>query len=168
MAPVGRARPTWEELNEEIEASFGQTLLRCARLFDEEALARLAARGVAVRPAHTRLFPHLAPGGTRLGELARKLGVTKQAVGQLVEELRAEGLLELVPDPEDGRARLVRVTAAGRDAIRGGLRALGDVERELTARVGEAAIARAGRALGELTRALAELASARRDARRRE
>jgi len=165
MRAVGRAKPTWDELNQEIEASFGQTLLRCARLVDEAALARVAARGIAVRPAHTRLFPHLGPDGTRLSDLAKKLGVTKQAVGQLVDELASEGLLEVVPDPADGRARLVRVTAAGRDAIRGGLRALADVERDLAARVGAATVARAGKALAELVEALGEMAAARRDAR---
>lgn len=160
---MSRTRPTWDELNQEIEASFGQTLLRCARLYDKETIARVTARGVQVRPAHTRLFPHLAPGGTRPSELARRLGITKQAVGQLVDELCAAGLLELVADPSDGRARLVRVTAAGREAIRDGLRALGDVERDVTARVGEATMARARRALGELTRALSEIAAARRN-----
>ena len=65
-------------------------------------------------PSHSRVMAELR-GGDRPSRIARRLGVSKPAVGQLVAELEREGLVERAPDPSDGRAYLVRPTAkAGR------------------------------------------------------
>ncbi len=121
-------------------ASTAQVLFRCARLFNELALSAIRREtGHAIRPAHTNLFPHIDLDGTRPTELARRLGISKQAVGPLVAELEGMGMLERVPDPDDGRARLVRF-ASGPDGTHGvlaGLRLLGQVEAELAAELGE-------------------------------
>jgi DNA-binding MarR family transcriptional regulator len=52
--------------------------------------------------------------GTRLTELARRAGVTKQAMMVVVDDLEVRGLVRRTPDPEDGRAKVVRLTARGR------------------------------------------------------
>ena len=52
--------------------------------------------------------------GTRLTELARRSGVTKQAMMIVVDELEVRGLVRRTPDPDDGRAKVVRLTARGR------------------------------------------------------
>ena len=52
--------------------------------------------------------------GTRLTELARRGGVTKQAMMVVVDDLEVRGLVRRTPDPEDGRAKVVRLTARGR------------------------------------------------------
>jgi DNA-binding MarR family transcriptional regulator len=116
------------------------TLLKAARLVNEEAIARVnrAAGRVALRQSHTNLFPHIDfEHGTRLTDLARRLNVSKQAVGQLVEELEGEGLLERVADPDDKRARRVRFTARGMQAMQHGLSVLAGLEAELVARLGK-------------------------------
>lgn len=137
-------------------ASVAQLLLQAGRLVDERALAAL--RGVpgapAVRPAHTKLFPHVPREGVRLTELARRVGVTKQAVQPLVAELAAWGLVEVVPDPTDGRARLVRWTDAGLRGILDGLAVLGGLDAALEARVGSARWAALRETLGEVVDAL--------------
>jgi DNA-binding MarR family transcriptional regulator len=127
-----------ETLREKTSASTGQLLLRAARLLDERALARLATIPGAppVRPAHTRLFPHLSFTGTRLTTLARRLGVSKQAVAPLVTELVMWGLVEQLPDPSDRRASLVRFTPDGLAALTHGLGLLGELEAEISAEVG--------------------------------
>lgn len=130
-----------EEFRAELErakrASVAQLLFRCARLLNERALARVRERfGVPVRPSHASLFPHIDLEGTRLTELARRLGVSKQAVGQLVGELEEFGVLERVPDPEDGRAKRVCFTEAGRRSLFDGLAVLGEVEHELAQELG--------------------------------
>ena len=60
--------------------------------------------------------------------MAAKAGITKQAVGQLVDELEAMGYVQRVPDPTDARARLVVYTDRGRAAMFEGLAALARVE----------------------------------------
>jgi DNA-binding MarR family transcriptional regulator len=66
--------------------------------------------------------------GTRLTELARRAGVTKQAMMVVVDELEARGLVRRTPDPEDGRAKVVRLTARGRTFAAECRRAIAAVE----------------------------------------
>jgi len=135
--PTGaQARETFRaELERRKKDSVGQLLFRCARLFNEMALARVRERlgGPKVRASHTGLFPFVDLEGTRLTELAARMGVSKQAAGQLVEELEQMGVLERVPDPVDGRAKLVRFSARGRRGLLEGLALLGRLELELAA-----------------------------------
>jgi DNA-binding MarR family transcriptional regulator len=129
-----------EALERQMAASVGQLLFRCARLLDERAIAevnREAGRPI-LRPALTRVFPHLDFAGVRLTELARRLGVTKQAASQLVAELAEIGMVDETPDPEDGRAKRIRFSARGLEAVRHGLGVLQRLEEELERAIGPA------------------------------
>ncbi len=128
------------ELEARKRESTAQLLMKCARLVNERALARVPkVSGVpAPRPAHTALFPHVPlEGGIRLSELAAKVGITKQAVGQLVDDLEASGVVERAPDPDDARAKRVRWTPKGRKALLAGLATLREVEDELRQAIGD-------------------------------
>ena len=48
-------------------------------------------------------------------QIARQMGLTRQTVQRLVDELETGGLVKRVADPEHGRARLVEFTESGRD-----------------------------------------------------
>lgn len=117
-------------------ASLGQLLFRTARLFNETAIARVQRKHPHVRLAHTQLLPHLDGVGQRATTLAAKVGISKQAIGELLADMLASGILEQVRDPNDGRARLVRFTPAGYDAMRDGLGVLTEVAAELESAVG--------------------------------
>ena len=67
--------------------------------------------------AQGRLLMGLDPGGTRLGTLAERAQVAKQTATALVDRLERAGYVERVPDPSDGRARLVRLTPRAQDAL---------------------------------------------------
>jgi DNA-binding MarR family transcriptional regulator len=71
------------------------------------------ARGFDARPAYGFAFARLAPDGATATDLAAHLGITKQAAGQLVDELVRKGYAERRPHPEDARARLVVLTELG-------------------------------------------------------
>jgi DNA-binding MarR family transcriptional regulator len=133
-------------------ASLAQVLFKSARLLNEQALARIREQtGKPIRPAHTTLFPHLDLEGTRLTDLARRVGISKQAVGQLVGDLEAMGWLERVPDPEDGRAKLVRFTRRrGKSSAMDGLALLGDMESELRRELGAESFDQLADLLGRL------------------
>lgn len=129
------------------DASTLQRLFRVARRVDEVARARVSAQsGMALRPAHTQLLPHIDLDGTRPTEIARRLGVTKQAVAPAIDELVAWGLLEKVADPEDGRAVLVRFR--GVEGLLHGLSALGALEGEVADAIGAARLDALRDALG--------------------
>jgi len=134
-----------------------QLLFRCARLANDEAIERVnAAAGRPVfRGAIANLLPHIGFEGIRLGALAARVGVTKQAVSKVVAEMAAEGIVELVPDPGDARGRLVRFTARGADAIEHGLAILGGLERDLAAKLGARRMAELHDTLLTLDRLLA-------------
>jgi DNA-binding MarR family transcriptional regulator len=70
-----------------------------------------------LRPAHARLMVFLGWEGSRITDIARAQDVSKNAVGQLVSEMEDLGYVERVPDPEDGRAKIVRYTRKGRGLI---------------------------------------------------
>lgn len=148
---------TRQALDAAKQASFGQLLFRCARLLDAIAVDRIRGKLdlPELRPAHTALFPHLDLDGTRPTELARRMGISKQAVGQLVDDLERMGVLERVSDPSDRRARLVRfVSRDGLHVLLEGLGQLGTLEAELTAAIGTE---RAGELHEALTALLPEL-----------
>ncbi|MGB2882470.1 MAG: helix-turn-helix domain-containing protein [Rhodoferax sp.] len=75
-------------------------------------LSNLAARG-QVGAAHIHITRHLAPKGARLTALAQAAGMSKQAMGTLVDQCEAWGMVVRENDPLDARARRVCFTATG-------------------------------------------------------
>ncbi len=73
-----------------------------------------AAGYTDLNPGHLALFRYNAPDGQRPSRLADEMGITKQSVNDLLRHLERTGYAELVPDPDDSRARLVRLTTRGR------------------------------------------------------
>ena len=131
-----------EALDQRKRRSFLQVLFKAARLANEHALDRVRDQtGIPdIQPAHTTLFPHIDWDGKRLTTLAERLGVTKQAVKHLVDDLEEFGLVERIPDPSDGRAKLIRWTDDGTDAISDGLGLLEAIEQEFDEQLGRDAI----------------------------
>jgi DNA-binding MarR family transcriptional regulator len=113
-----------------------------ARLAEDEFFGRLHARGFdTVRPGHGCVFGHIEPDGSRLTDLAAAAGYTKQTVGEVTSELEQLGYVERVPDPEDKRAKIIRLTERGREAQTGGQRLIADVEAEWAERYGAERVA---------------------------
>ena len=99
------------------------------------ALSNLAARG-QVGAAHIHITRHLATGGARLTDLAQRAGMSKQAMGTLVDQCEAWGMVSREPDPADARARLVRFTPIGLAWLQAFREAVEQVELELRQAVG--------------------------------
>ncbi|MGC2653295.1 MAG: MarR family transcriptional regulator [Mycobacterium sp.] len=66
--------------------------------------------------AQVRVFQRLAPHGSRLTDLADQAQMSKQSAGVLVDQLERLGYVRRVPDPTDGRARLIVMEERGRRA----------------------------------------------------
>jgi DNA-binding MarR family transcriptional regulator len=124
------------------QASVAQLLFQAARLYNERAMARVRRRVPEAKLAHTRLFPYIDLAGTRQTEVARRAGISKQAVGQLVDELVALGFLAREADPTDRRAQLISFTDEGLAQLLAGFDTLDAIEHELTMRLGEATTSR--------------------------
>lgn len=81
-----------------------------ARAYD----AAVAAGAVDVTATQARLMAQIDPDGTRVVTLAARARTTKQSATSLVDQLERAGYVERVPDPADGRAKLVRLTDRAR------------------------------------------------------
>ncbi len=129
-------------MNDEFEAlkrrSVLQLLLKTGRLAEEQALARI--RSVTghsgLRRAHMSCFPYIDLNGTRLTKIAERMGLRKQSVAALVDDLVAMEMLERIPDPSDRRAKLV-CFKGGTDALAAGVGHLVEYESELAATLGD-------------------------------
>ena len=99
------------------------------------ALSNLAARG-QVTAAHIHITRHLPLEGARLVDLAESAGVTKQAMGDLVTQCEAWGLVTRSLDGVDKRARKVLFTATGLDWLAAFERAVAQAEAEFKEAVG--------------------------------
>ncbi|MGY0232136.1 MarR family winged helix-turn-helix transcriptional regulator [Longispora urticae] len=66
-----------------------------------------------LRGSHLRLLSLTPPEGMRPTELAPRVGMTKQSLGEFVAAMREAGFLEVETDPRDRRARIVRPTERG-------------------------------------------------------
>ena len=92
----------------------GRLLIRAFQVFEKDMLAGLEENGIqGLRMSHFAVLRNTEVAGSSLTEIARRAGLTKQAIGPLVHELVDAGVLEMTPDPSDGRAWLVRFTRAG-------------------------------------------------------
>ena len=77
-----------DRLAAEKRASAGQLVIKAGRRFDELAVRRLRALGVAeLRTAHTRLLPHIDLEGTRPTEVARRLGIGRSTLYRKLREM---------------------------------------------------------------------------------
>ena len=131
--------------------NLGNLLRDPAFFMNERLLERVAAAGFSdIRIAHTAVFQHVLDAGSRITELAERAQLTKPTVVYLVNDLEAMGYAERVPDPGDGRAKLVRLTERGRAAREAGRAAVVEIETEWGAALGEERIAELRELLLEL------------------
>jgi DNA-binding MarR family transcriptional regulator len=80
--------------------------------------AELARQGHPdVRPAHGFAMQAIGMDGVTATELGRRLGISKQAAGKTVDRLVDLGYAERLDDPDDGRRKVIRLTARGIDSL---------------------------------------------------
>ena len=99
------------------------------------ALSNLAARG-RLTASHIHITRHLALQGSRLTDLAQRAGVSKQAMGKLVQECEAWGLVSRSADARDARARCIVFTPMGLSWLQAFGQAVAQAEAEFQAAVG--------------------------------
>jgi DNA-binding MarR family transcriptional regulator len=90
-----------------------------------------------LRTRHYRLLSFIPDDGIRLSRVATQSGLTKQALAQALVPLEAGGYLEVLPDPADRRARIVRRTDRGHDVVDAVLELQRGYEQQWAAQVGQ-------------------------------
>jgi DNA-binding MarR family transcriptional regulator len=135
--------PTWRHthlgrLTALAQQRFDARVLRLMADNDELALAlsHLAARG-RLGASHIQITRHLPAEGCRLTALAAHAGITKQAMGKLVDQCAAWGLVERTADARDARAIQVVFTDAGRQWLQAYRQAVHQAQTEFRHAVGD-------------------------------
>src|ERR687884_1621690 len=102
----------------------------------------------------TNLFHHLREGGLRLTELAERTHTTKQAMRYTINQLEAAGYVERVPDPTDGRAKIIRLTERGWEGRRVADEIIASIEHECVQKLGEERMGQFEALMKEVSRVL--------------
>ncbi|GAA1960405.1 MarR family winged helix-turn-helix transcriptional regulator [Catenulispora subtropica] len=126
-------------------------LLLGFRALVDDLHAELAAAGHPdIRTLHGITFKAIGDGITA-SALGRRLGVSKQAAGKTIEGLERDGYVERVPDPEDARSKIIRLTARGREVQQLAFRIMGAQRARWAERLGEDQVAALEGALRAIT-----------------
>jgi DNA-binding MarR family transcriptional regulator len=112
------AIPLHPRLTARQQPNVGTLLLLAYRRFNRELFSALAGAGhPSLKPKHGAVLANLDAGGSRSTELAARAGMTKPAMGELINELESLGYVRRIADPHDRRAKLVAPTPCGASAI---------------------------------------------------
>ena len=108
-----------------------------AQAIQRRLIAELNAAGFDdLRVPHMAVLQFPGPDRVRPGALAERAGMSKQAMNQLLKSLESLGYLVRSDVPDEGRARIVRVTRRGRAAYAKIHDILRDIERDWSAELG--------------------------------
>lgn len=135
---------------EKRETMILRSLFRLSRRMGDQIVERMEPAGFTMSQAWIRMLGNVDVDGTRLGPLARRLGVTRQGASQLGKELEDAGYLERIPDPADRRGAILRFAPRGRAALTLAVEVMTQIEQEYAAIVGEDDYVAMKRTLGRL------------------
>ncbi len=121
-------RSPFIHLAEKAARALGADMVRAAR---EQGYSE-------IRLAHNAVFATLYGEAARTSDMAARAGITKQSMGEVVRELADLGVLEVHPDPEDRRAKLVSYSDYGIEVTSGGRDHLEQLEKSFVDEFGEA------------------------------
>jgi DNA-binding MarR family transcriptional regulator len=145
------AHPELSSLDRIRHEHLGWLLGRADLLFAEGVTRAMHERGFpGIRLVHIALIRNVDENGTRISDIARRAGMTKQATGQLVAEFVDLGYIRLVPDPEDGRAKIARYTAKGKRLLVAIVASIEATEDAVSAAIGTRALAALKTTLGRM------------------
>lgn len=124
-------------LFDKADTNLAQLFMRAFYWADEGLQNALKQKGwPSITRAQSLVFVNIGEGVTRPSEIAARVGVTRQAIHQTINELVELGFLRLEPDPRDRRAKVVVYTEAGARIGRDAVEALRQVEDVLANRIG--------------------------------
>ena len=133
------------------ETFTGTLLLHAFQGFERRLFAGYRQHGEeGLRPKHGAVIANIDPAGTRPSVLADRAGMTRPAMGELIDELEAAGYVERVADPDDRRAKLIKPTARTLARQRLATRVNASIEAEYRKHLGAKRYDELRRSLGEL------------------
>jgi DNA-binding MarR family transcriptional regulator len=140
-----------EELRKSRSTKLYRSLTRTLRVYNRLLLERLRARGFDdFSPAFPSLLSNLDADGTRIGVLAGRAGVTRQAAGQLLREIERCGYVKRWDSPTDARATVIAFTPRGKRLLATVLELVEQIEGDFATMLGPGEFDRAREALFQI------------------
>lgn len=113
-------------------------LLRAFYWFDEALQAGMRKHGWSdITRSQSLILSNVAFGVRRASVLARNLGITRQAISQMLSEMERKGLIAISADPSDGRALIVGFSATSKNIRDDAMSVLTQIEQELNTKLGK-------------------------------
>ena len=111
---------------------------KAARALRMDMLRHAHATGwTDIQLAHNAVYATLPPEGARTADMAQRAGITRQSMGEVVRDMVARGFLEMVPDPTDGRAKVVTWTEYGKRCASSGYDHIIELDKVFRERFGD-------------------------------
>jgi DNA-binding MarR family transcriptional regulator len=128
--------------NQDVAYKLSNNLLRLliefGKDFERRMLRAIQEKGhTDIRPSHSILFSNLGLGAVRVTELAERAQVTQQAMGKMLKEVERLGYIERAVDPNDKRAKEIRLTKKGVNLVKDSMKAVDEVRQYYAERIGE-------------------------------
>jgi DNA-binding MarR family transcriptional regulator len=124
------------------QATLGFLLRELYEALQREVYSAVAADGhPQVREVHSPVLRHITAAGARVSDVARRCGYAKQSIAYVVDDLAQLGYVTTEPDPDDGRAKRVRLTSRGEGLIACLLAHSQAAERSLALKIGARRVA---------------------------
>lgn len=131
IADDGKRDESWRHNN------IGRILHSALSRFESRVFDILIESGhEEARYTHLNLTRNLDATGTSTSELARRAGMSKQAMAEIVEQCETLGLVKRLPDKNDARAKVVKFTDLGLDWLEAFRQAVAQTEVEMQEELG--------------------------------
>ena len=119
-----------------LDKPLGLLLIDAQQWMSQTVLQAMNQRGLELTQAEFTFLANLDCGETHASSVARRMGISRQAVYRTTRMLSNRGLLTLASDPEKGNQKIIVMTEAGRQFISAARVCLEEVEEELARRIG--------------------------------
>ena len=129
--------PNWPDTYRHYCHNMCRHLGDISRVAEQRLMQKMVERGYrGLRPTWVQVLPHIGPDGTRIVDIARQQGISKQAIGQLVSEIESQGYLLRIADDRDQRSRRIALSPRGLSLIAEAAEITDSVEQEFSSLIG--------------------------------
>lgn len=115
----------------------GLSLINATQWISVSLLNLMKARGYDyLTSAHLTFFASLDCGTTHASNVARRMGISRQAVYKTTKELQKLGVLELLEAPDDRRQKVIVMTEIGEQIALNSRSCMAEIEDHLANQIG--------------------------------
>ena len=143
---------TWQQYKDNLP----RYLIALSRYLQSSTMHQLQENGQhpTLKLSFEPFISLITAGDYRLTDLAEHLAISKQACNQTANQIEKAGYIQRIPDPADGRAKMITLTKAGHQLVEQGSQAILQVIENFQEQVDEQELLAFTESLNDLALAL--------------